>query len=515
MMQIFSGLFMEPQEGNTKDNLCQKMLSFLVEMEVCSQGQAKNIWQKWQAVHASQIQPLEFLQSQHIPKSICLTAVPPTPKAGSEPDYTRQNTLLAEQIQKEQLLPPPLLQSCLQTCEQKKTSLAQIVIQNRYMKMADLTRILQLTRQKMEMEKFLPKLSPGIVMGDYEILDELGRGGMGIVYRARQKSNGQAVALKIILPSANKNLVKIRRFFREIKATASLHHPHIVPVYGTGKEHGCYYFVMKYIEGDTLDGYIGSHNLTWADQIIMLVKICQALHHAHQNRILHRDLKPSNILVSQEGEPYLTDFGLAKFFEASFSLTKTGDIVGTPCYIAPEQIADSKKVGPPSDIYSLGVILYQMLTGTLPFTAHDFIELYHKIHTQAPVPPIRINPTIPADLNTICLKALAKKPQQRYASASEMAQDLQYAYEGKKVTSTYMESNGLAKYVVYGLCLLSLFLLLCVIFLLAMLYFRKTSPVNFPETSQETAMVPVIREDTLQFARMHLPTKGLPIGENK
>jgi serine/threonine-protein kinase len=263
--------------------------------------------------------------------------------------------------------------------------------------------------------------------GDYELLGEIGRGGMGVVYRARQSSLGRTVALKVILRGEFATPTDLARFRAEAAAAAHLDHPHLVPVYEVGAQDGQPYFTMKYITGSTLSQKLADGPLAAREAAALLLPVCRAIADAHQNGILHRDLKPSNILIDADGKPHVSDFGLARRIDSagSPSLTQTGAIVGTPSYMSPEQAAGRRgHVGPASDTYSLGAILYHCLTGRPPFSAASPVDVIMMVLEQDPPPPRFINPRADADLELISLKALQKPPELRYASAAALADDL-------------------------------------------------------------------------------------------
>jgi serine/threonine-protein kinase len=261
--------------------------------------------------------------------------------------------------------------------------------------------------------------------GGYRLLDELGRGGMGVVYRARQTGLGREVAIKMILRGQLASAADEQRFRAEAEAAARLDHPHIVPVYEVGDLEGRPYFSMKYIPGQTLTQLLAERPLPPREAARILAAVSRAIHYAHQNGVLHRDLKPSNILIDRAGEPHLTDFGLAKQMANAGSLTRTGMIIGTPSYMAPEQAAGARgEVGPTSDVYSLGAILYHMLTGRPPFQAASAVDTVLLVLEQEPVPPRVINPKADRDLEMIALRCLQKPADLRYASAAALADDL-------------------------------------------------------------------------------------------
>jgi len=261
--------------------------------------------------------------------------------------------------------------------------------------------------------------------GDYELLEEIGRGGMGVVYKARQKSLHRLIALKVIRQEDLGSPAEARRFRNEAEIVATLDHPHLVPVLEVGEEDSHLYFSMKLLEGGNLAEHLPRFQSEPRAAAQLLACVCQAVHHAHQRGVLHRDLKPSNILLDSAGQPHVTDFGLAKLVGTDSSLTQSGAILGTPAYMAPEQTSGRREtVTTLTDVYGLGAILYALLTGRPPFRGETVLETIEQVKEREPEPPSRSNRSVDRDLETICLKCLAKDPQRRYDSAEGLADDL-------------------------------------------------------------------------------------------
>jgi serine/threonine protein kinase/Tfp pilus assembly protein PilF len=263
--------------------------------------------------------------------------------------------------------------------------------------------------------------------GDYELLEELGRGSQGVVYRARQKSLNRIVALKVIALGHWATEPHVKRFRREAEAAARLNHPGIVPIYEVGERDGACYFSMGLIEGGQLDAILAREPMPIRSAVELIVKLARTLQYAHEHNILHRDIKPGNILLDEKGEPHLTDFGLARLVETESTVTRTREVLGTPSYMAPEQAAgETTKLGKATDVYGLGAVLYQLLTGHPPFAGGTTYETIRLLLNTEPRKPSSLNHKIDRDLSTICLKCLEKDPQRRYPSSLALAEDLEH-----------------------------------------------------------------------------------------
>src|SRR2546423_997149 len=263
-------------------------------------------------------------------------------------------------------------------------------------------------------------------LGDYELLDEIGRGAQGVVFRAWQKSLNRTVALKVISLGQWASKAHLKRFRLEAEAAARLEHPGIVPIHEVGERDGSCYFSMKFIEGGQLDEVVKRTPMLIRHAAELIVKVACTVHYAHEHGILHRDIKPGNILLDAKGEPHLTDFGLARLVESESSVTQTLDVLGTPSYMAPEQaVGNNAAVSSATDVYGLGGVLYQLLTGQPPFAGGATYETIKLLLDTEPKQPRLLNPKIDRDLSTICLKCLEKDPKRRYSSALALAEDLE------------------------------------------------------------------------------------------
>jgi eukaryotic-like serine/threonine-protein kinase len=270
----------------------------------------------------------------------------------------------------------------------------------------------------------------------YEILGEIARGGMGVIYRARERGLNRTVALKMILPQQLQSAAAIQRFRSEAEAVAALDHPGILPIYEVGELDGLPFFSMKLAEKGSLASEVANYRERPREAARLIAHVARAIQHAHERGILHRDLKPGNILLGREGEAYVTDFGIAKWVARNSSLTLDASTLGTPHYIAPEQAAGgSAKLTPAADVYSLGAILYELVAGRPPFVADNALETLRLVANQAPPSPRTFNPAVPRDLEVICLKCLEKEPAARYASAAELAQDLERWLQSGPITA--------------------------------------------------------------------------------
>lgn len=279
--------------------------------------------------------------------------------------------------------------------------------------------------------------------GDYELREEIARGGMGIVYRATQRTLSRTVAVKVLRDQLFAGGGDVERFKTEAAAAAALRHPNIVGIHEIGEHQGRHFFSMDYVSGGTLAHHLRDGPLPARKAAGLMLKIARAIQHAHIQGVLHRDLKPANVLLDAEGEPMVTDFGLAKHAAQEMALTVSGQVLGTPAYMAPEQAAGrTKDFGPQTDVYGLGALLYHLVSGRAPFTGDSHLAVMTQVMQDDPVSVQLLNPSIPRDLETVCAKAMAKDIPRRYPSAQEFADDLQRFLDGMPVVARPVGSLG-------------------------------------------------------------------------
>ncbi|MHC5019483.1 MAG: serine/threonine-protein kinase [Planctomycetota bacterium] len=276
-------------------------------------------------------------------------------------------------------------------------------------------------------------LTPGHTLGKYTIEAELGRGGMAVVYRATQAGLDRQVALKVLSEGPTTSPERVERFFREARAAAKLNHPNIVPVHEVGDEAGVRFLAMEWVDGLTMDEAIRREQLDWRRAAEVVRDCARALHYAHSQGVVHRDVKPGNIMLEASGTPRVTDFGLARV-EGGGALTADGTAIGTPAYMSPEQAAgDQSAIGPPTDVYALGAVLYESLTGRPPATGESVLEILHAVQSVEPPPVRKLAPGVPADLATVTEKAIAKDLNDRYADAEALAEELDRVLTGDSI----------------------------------------------------------------------------------
>jgi serine/threonine protein kinase len=356
-------------------------------------------------------------------------------------------------------------------------------------------------------------LAPSASIPGYEILQEIGRGGMGVVYKARQKSLNRLVALKMILGGGHAAAQQLARFKAEAEALGRLHHENIVQVHEIGEHDGLPFLSLEYVEGGSLEKHLSGKPLLPREAAALIETLARAIHAAHVAGVVHRDLKPANILLAKSAirtptsarktevsasdfefrisdlEPKVTDFGLAKMLDVE-GHTRSGAVMGTPCYMAPEQAEGRiKDVGPVTDVYALGTILYELLTGTPPFKGDSALEVLMQVKSVDPIAPSRLKPRTPRDLETICLKCLRKEPSKRYTTAGELAGDLRRFLDGRPITArkVSMAERGFKwmRRRPERAALLGLFLLALPV--LAILFWPRPKPPDTPEPSPAPA----------------------------
>ena len=286
----------------------------------------------------------------------------------------------------------------------------------------------------MGVDATMGRARPVPVIPDYEILEELGRGGMGVVYKARQVRLGRPCALKMILGGAHASPAASARFLAEARAIAQLHHPHIIQIHHIGEADGLPFFELEYVEGGSLDKELDGTPWPARRAAGLVELLAGAVAEAHRMGIVHRDLKPGNVLLTEDGSPKITDFGLAKSLDSDVGLTATDSIMGSPSYMAPEQAAGlTERIGPPADIHALGATLYMLLTGRPPFRGSTIMETLEQVKLVEPVPPSRLVHGLSRDIETIALKCLQKEPEKRYGSAAGLAEDLRRFLDGSPI----------------------------------------------------------------------------------
>jgi serine/threonine-protein kinase len=268
-----------------------------------------------------------------------------------------------------------------------------------------------------------PAAAPPQIPG-FTILEVLGRGGMGVVYKARDLRRKRLVALKMVLIGGHAGEQELRRFRKEAQAIARLQHPNIVELYESGESEGHPFFSLEFVESGSLADQLDGKPWPARKAARLVRTLARAVHHAHSRDIIHRDLKPANVLLTADGTPKITDFGLARQLDTSGCQTPSDAVLGTPSYMAPEQAGQAKHVGPAADVYALGAILYELLTGEPPFQGDTPLDIIMQVVADDPVAPRLLRPNLPADLETICLKCLHKNPGKRYPSAQALAGDL-------------------------------------------------------------------------------------------
>lgn len=282
-------------------------------------------------------------------------------------------------------------------------------------------------------------------VGRYRITEQLGQGGMATVYRAYDANLDRYVAIKVLHQAFNEDPAFLTRFKREAQIVARLRHPHLVTIHEFAEHQNRPYLVMEFVEGETLKAHLKNAEYTLNDTLNIMRPVCAALAYAHETGILHRDIKPSNILIDTRGTPYITDFGLARMVQAGESTLSQDMMLGTPQYISPEQAQGIRDLGPETDIYSLGIVLYQMIVGRVPFSADTPYAIVHD-HIYKPLPlPSSVNPNVPAEIERVLLKTLAKEPQDRYNTATALIEDLESSIASVGIADESLASHAAAE----------------------------------------------------------------------
>jgi len=335
---------------------------------------------------------------------------------------------LARAITQLGLAPPERVRACTEIAEsaQPGKPLGQVLIEERVLSVEQVFAVLRALDAEAASTVVAPATGHAVVgqrFARYAVLEELGRGSMGCVYKARDEELGRVVALKVLNDSHAANASVLKRFQREAQTASRLRHPNIAAIHDVGTHQGAHYFTMDYVEGASLERLLMTGALSLPQAVEMLETVARAVHHAHTQGVVHRDLKPANIVVDVARAPFVLDFGLARSMEDESRMTRTGQSLGTPLYMAPEQVR-GEPAGPAADVYALGVILYQALTRRTPFTGASVMEIYSAILHRDPVPPRELRAGVPPDLETVCAKAMAKEPADRYAAAIEFADEL-------------------------------------------------------------------------------------------
>ncbi|WP_372366729.1 protein kinase [Candidatus Uabimicrobium sp. HlEnr_7] len=305
------------------------------------------------------------------------------------------------------------------------------------------------------------KTNANVYFGRYKILHEIGRGGMGRVFKAHDPHLDREVALKVLKYGEGASEIEIERFIREARATAKLRHPHIVTLYDIGHENEQNFFTMDFISGVSLRDSLRSNPLTIEQIIVIMIKVTQAVGYAHSCGIVHRDIKPSNIMLDENKEPKVMDFGLAKM-NSHDSISKTGDVLGTPAYMSPEQ-AKSDIVDKRSDIYSLGVTLHELLTGRPPFIGTSYLDVLYQVVHREPLSLRSFSPQTPIAVDAICFKCLEKNPRKRYQNTAEFIKDLQHFLHDKPVSAKWNKWRKIKNFLHYRKTLVFIIIVLALV----------------------------------------------------